>query len=317
MSLDLAAIRAAHARILPHIKRTPVLTCDTLDAACGARLYFKCENLQEAGAFKSRGAVNAVFALTDAEAQHGIVCHSSGNHAAAVARAAKLRGVPAYIVMPQGAPKSKVRNVESYGGQITYCEASLTVREETCARITAETGAAMVHPFDDYRVMAGAGTAALELLEEVPDLDVMLCPVGGGGLLCGTAVASKGLKPSIRVIGVEPELASDVAQSFHAGRRISIPTPATIADGLRTNCTGEKNFPLIRAHVDDILTVSEESIISATREIWAQLRIVVEPSGVVPFAALREGKVAVHGKRVGLILSGGNVDLDTLPWQKK
>ena len=317
MSLDLATIRAAHVRIRPYIKRTPVLTNDAVDATCGGRLFFKCENFQEAGAFKSRGAVNAVFALTAAEAQSGIVCHSSGNHAAAVARAAKLRGVPAYIVMPHGAPKTKVRNVESFGGQITYCDASLTVREETCHRIVAETGAAPVYPFDDYRVMAGQGTAVIELLEDVPDLDVVLCPVGGGGLLCGTAVAAKGIKPGIRVIGVEPELASDVAQSFKAGHRISIATPATIADGLRTNCTGEKNFPLIREFVDDVITVTEQNIIDATRRIWDSLKIVVEPSGVVPYAAIMEGKVDTRGKKIGLILTGGNVDLDTLPWQIK
>jgi len=316
MSLDLVAIRAAHDRIRPYVKRTPVLTNAALDLARGARLSFKCENLQAAGAFKSRGACNAVFALTDAEAAHGVVTHSSGNHAAALARAAQLRGIPAHIVMPEGAPPSKVRNVESYGGRITYCENSLNAREAACAQVAARPGAALVHPFDDLRVMAGQGTAALELLEEVPDLDLILCPVGGGGLLCGTAVVAKSLKPGIRVIGVEPALADDVAQSFRAGRRISIPTPATIADGLRTNCTGEKNLPLIRQYVDDVVTVSEDGIKAATRELCEKLGMVIEPSSAVPYAALLENKFPYAGKKIGVILSGGNVDLASLPWMK-
>jgi threonine dehydratase len=317
MSLDLAAIRAAHDRIHPFIKRTPVLTCEALDTARGARLSFKCENLQAAGAFKSRGACNAVFSLTDAEAANGVVTHSSGNHAAALARAAQLRGITAHIVMPAGAPQSKVHNVVSFGGRITYCEPGLNARETACARLAAETGATLVHPFDDLRVAAGQGTATVELLEDVPDLDFILCPVGGGGLLCGTAVAAKALKPGIKVIGVEPALADDVAQSFRAGRRISIPTPATIADGLRTNCTGEKNFPIIRQYVDDIVTVSEEGIVAAMRELWEKLRMVIEPSAAVPYAALLGNKFAFAGKKIGLILTGGNVDLESVPWLKK
>lgn len=316
MSLDLAAIRAAHERIRPHIQRTPVVTNAALDLACGARLSFKCENLQAAGAFKSRGACNAVFSLSDAEAAHGVVTHSSGNHAAALARAAQLRGIPAHIVMPRGAPPSKVRNVESYGGKITYCENSLDARETTCARIATETGAALVHPFDNLRVMAGQGTAVLELLETVPDLDLILCPVGGGGLLCGTAVAAKSHKPDIRVIGVEPAVADDVAQSFRAGRRVSIPTPATVADGLRTNVTGENNLPLIRRYVDDIVTVSEDGIKAATRELCEKLGMTIEPSSAVPYAALLENKFSFAGMKIGLILTGGNVDLASLPWMK-
>jgi len=305
MPLDLAAIREAHERIRPFIKRTPVLTSEQLDTACGGHLFFKCENFQEAGAFKSRGACNAVFSLTDAEAATGVVTHSSGNHAAALARAAQLRGITAHIVMPAGASQSKVRNVGSYGGWITFTEPNLTAREEACARVAKQTGATIVHPFDDLRVAAGQGTATVELLEDVPDLDLILCPVGGGGLLSGTAVA-----------GVEPALADDVAQSFRAGRRISIPTPATIADGLRTNCTGEKNFPIIQQYVDDILTVSEESIVTAMRAIWEAMHIVVEPSAAVPYAALLEHKLDAKGLRVGLIVTGGNVDLDKLPWLK-
>lgn len=314
MSFDLSTIREAHDRIRPFIKRTPVLTSDALDHECGAKLFFKCENLQASGAFKSRGACNAVFSLTDAEAANGVVTHSSGNHAAALARAAQLRGITAHIVMPANAPQSKIQNVGNYGGWITFCEANLAAREAACARVSAQTGATIVHPFDDLRVAAGQGTAAIELLEDAADLDFILCPVGGGGLLCGTAVAAKALYPNIRVIGVEPELANDVAQSFRAGKRISIPTPATIADGLRTNCTGEKNFPIIQQYVDDIVTVSEEGIVAAMRELWQKLRIVIEPSAAVAFAAIREGKLPAAGKRIGLILTGGNVDLNTLPW---
>jgi len=316
MSLDLAAIRAAHDRIRPYIKRTPVRTSEALDLTRGARLSFKCENLQAAGAFKSRGACNAVFSLTDAGAARGVVTHSSGNHAAALARAAQLRGIAAHIVMPEGAPASKVRNVESFGGRITYCAPGLDAREAACAQIAARTGAVLVHPFDDLCVMAGQGTAAVELLEDVPDLDLILCPVGGGGLLCGTAVAAKALQPGLRVIGVEPALADDVAQSFRAGRRISIPTPATIADGLRTNSTGELNLPLIRRYVDDVVTVSEAGIMAATRELCAQLGMAIEPSAAVPYAALLENKFPFAGKKIGLILSGGNVDLASLPWMK-
>ena len=316
MSLDLATIRAAHERIRPFIKRTPVLTGERLDTACGGHLFFKCENFQEAGAFKSRGACNAVFSLTDAEAATGVVTHSSGNHAAALARAAQLRGITAHIIMPAGAPESKVRNVGSYGGWITFCEPNLAAREAACAAVAARTGATIVHPFDDLRVAAGQGTAAVELLEDEPELDVILCPVGGGGLLCGTAVAAKALRPGSKVIGVEPALGDDVAQSFRAKRRISIPTPATIADGLRTNCTGEKNFPIILEYVDDVVTVSEAGIVAAMRAIWETLHIVVEPSAAVPYAAIMEGKISAQGRRIGVILTGGNVDLDKLPWVK-
>ena len=315
-SLTLADIRAAHERIRPFIKRTPVLTSERLDTATGAHLFFKCENFQEAGAFKSRGACNAVFSLTDEEAATGVVTHSSGNHAAALARAAQLRGITAHIVMPAGAAQSKVRNVGHYGGWITFCEPNLDAREAACARVAKQTGATIVHPFDDLRVAAGQGTAAIELLEDHPDLDLILCPVGGGGLLSGTAVAAKALRPGISVVGVEPELANDVQQSFRAGRRISIPTPATIADGLRTNCTGEKNFPIIRQHVDDIVTVSEEAIVAAMRAVWEALHMVIEPSAAVPYAALLEKRVPLAGRRIGLLVTGGNADLDRLPWLK-
>ena len=316
MSLDLAAIRAAHDRIRPHVRRTPVLTSAALDAACGGTLFFKCENLQEVGAFKARGATNAVFSLSAAAAAHGVATHSSGNHAAALARAARLRGIPAYIVMPSNSAKAKIRNVESYGGRITLCEPTQQAREETCARIIAKTGAVMVHPFTDERVMAGQGTAVLELLEDAPNLDVILCPVGGGGLLAGTAVAAKAVRPSLKVIAVEPAGAGDAARSFQAGHIVPLDHAATIADGLRTT-VGAPNFAIMQRLVDGVITVSEESIVSAMRQIWETLQVVIEPSGAVPFAAITERRLEITGRRIGLILTGGNVDLDAFPWMKK
>ena len=314
--LDLAAIQAAHTRIRPHILRTPVLTSESLDTRCGGKLFFKCENFQQTGAFKSRGAVNAVFSLTDAEAARGVATHSSGNHAAALARAARLRGIPAYIVMPSNSSKAKIRNVEAYGGRITLCDPTTQAREETCDRIIAETGAAMIHPFTNERVMAGQGTAVLELLAEVPDLDLILCPVGGGGLLAGTATAAKAVRPAIKVIAVEPAGAGDAARSFAAGHIIPLEHAATIADGLRATM-GEPNFAVMQRLVSGVATVSEEAIIAGMRQLWETLKIVVEPSGAVPYAALLENNLSVTGQRVGLILTGGNVDLDALPWMKK
>lgn len=316
MSLDLAAIRDAHDRIRPHIVRTPVLTSEALDAANGGTLFFKCENLQKIGAFKARGAANAIFALTETEAARGVATHSSGNHAAAVARAACLRGIPAYIVMPTNSAKSKIRNVEREGGRITFCEPNDRARQETCERLIAATGAVMIHPFNDYRVMAGQGTAVLELLDEVPDLDLILCPVGGGGLLCGTAVAAKALRPGIRVIATEPAGADDAARSFRAGRITPAEKVDTIADGLRTT-VGPLNFPLIRQHVDEVVTVSEAGIATAMRSLWEDLKILIEPSCAVPYAAILEKQVNVAGLRTGIILTGGNVDLDALPWAAK
>ncbi len=316
MALDLFSIRAAHERIRPHIHRTPVLTSARLDAACGGSLFFKCENLQKVGAFKARGAANAVFALSDAAARRGVATHSSGNHAAAIARAAKLRGIPAYIVMPANSSKVKIRAVEGYGGRIELCEPTQAAREAACARIIAATGATLIHPFENELVMAGQGTAAIELLEDEPGLDLILCPVGGGGLLSGTAMAAKSIRPQIKVIAVEPAGASDAAQSFRAGHLVPLATTNTIADGLRTN-VGAPNFAVIRQYVDDIVTVEEASIIAAMRTIWETMKIVIEPSAAVPYAAILEGKVDVTSKRVGIIVTGGNVDLDALPWVKK
>ena len=315
-TLTLADIRAAHARIADKIHRTPVLTSATLDALCGAQLFFKCENFQKIGAFKARGATNAVFALTDAEAANGVATHSSGNHAAALARAARLRGIPAHIVMPSNAPKTKIESVRRNGGIIVFCEPTLVAREAACAKIIAETGARLVHPFDDYAVMAGQGTATLELLEQAPDLDLIIVPVGGGGLLCGTAVAAKGARPGIRVIAAEPAGADDAARSVAAGRLIPLEQAATIADGLRTSLSA-RTFPLIQQQVDGIVTVSEESIVAAMRRIWEVLKIIIEPSCAVPYAAIMDEKIDVSGKRVGIILTGGNVDLDALPWLVK
>ena len=315
-TLTLADIRAAHARIADKIHRTPVLTSATLDALCGAQLFFKCENFQKIGAFKARGATNAVFALTEAEAANGVATHSSGNHAAALARAARLRGIPAHIVMPSNAPKTKIESVRRNGGIIVFCEPTLLAREAACAKIIAETGARLVHPFDDYAVMAGQGTATLELLEQAPDLDLIIVPVGGGGLLCGTAVAAKGARPGIRVIAAEPAGADDAARSVAAGRLIPLEQAATIADGLRTSLSA-RTFPLIQQQVDGIVTVSEESIVAAMRRIWEVLKIIIEPSCAVPYAAVMDEKIDVSGKRVGIILTGGNVDLDALPWLVK
>jgi threonine dehydratase len=316
MSLDLIAIRAAHERIRPHIHRTPVLTSARLDAACGGRLFFKCENFQKAGAFKSRGAVNAVFSLDSTAARRGVATHSSGNHAAALARAAKLRGIPAHIVMPSNSSKAKVRAVEGYGGQLTFCEPTQVARESTCARIIDETGATLVHPFENELVMAGQGTAVVELLEDAADLDLILCPVGGGGLLCGTGVAAKTLQPTITVIATEPAEAGDTARSFQAGHIVPLEKTITIADGLRTTIGGP-NFAIARQHVDRVVTVSEDAIIAAMRAIWESLKIVIEPSAAVPYAAILENHVDVANRRVGLILTGGNIDLDALPWMSK
>lgn len=306
-------IQAARARIQGKVHRTPVMTSETLDSLAGARIYFKCENLQKGGAFKARGATNAVFSLTEAEARHGVATHSSGNHAAALSRAAKLRGIPAHIVMPDNSPKAKQASVTRYGGKIVFCEPTLAARETTVARVIEETGATLVHPYNDLRVMAGQGTIAVELVEDHPDLDVILCPVGGGGQVSGIAVAAKTLKPGIRVIGVEPAGADDAARSFRSGRIEPMPDPKTIADGLRS-MLGTKTFAEIRRHVDDIVTVPEEDIITAMRRIWEILKIIVEPSGAVAYAGLVAEKLPVRGQKIGVVLSGGNLDLDTLPW---
>jgi threonine dehydratase len=315
MSLNLDSIRAAHERIRAHIHRTPVLTSSRLDAASRAALFFKCENFQKIGAFKARGATNAVFSLDDTSARRGVATHSSGNHGAALARAAKLRGIPAHIIMPSNSAKVKVRAVESYGAEIIFCEPNDASRKAACADVIAKTGATLIHSFENEDVMAGQGTAVVELLEDV-DVDLVMCPVGGGGLLSGTAVAAKSLRPKIKVIAVEPANADDAAQSFRAGRLIQTEKKFTIADGLRTN-VGAPTFAIIQRYVDDIVTVSEEAIVTAMRTIWETMKIVIEPSAAVPYAAIMERKMEISGKRVGIILTGGNVDLDTLPWMRE
>ena len=312
-SLNLDTIRAAHQRIRPYVHRTPVLTNSWLNDACRATLFFKCENFQKVGAFKARGATNAVFALDDETAQCGVATHSSGNHGAAVARAAKLRDVPAHIVMPSNSAKVKIRSVQSYGAHVVFCEPSEESREITCTEVINKTGATLIHSFENEHVIAGQGTAAMELLEDVPELDVVMCPIGGGGLLSGTAIAAKSMRPQIKVIAVEPENADDAAQSFRAGQRLVTEKKFTMADGLRTNI-GEPNFAIVQQCVDDIVTVSEEAIVSAMRTIWETMKIVIEPSAAVPYAAIQESKIDIGGERVGIILTGGNVDLDALPW---
>ena len=312
-SLTLDTIRAAHQRIRPYIHRSPVLTNSWLNDVCRASLFFKCENFQNVGAFKARGATNAVFALDDETARRGVATHSSGNHGAAVARAAKLRGIPAHIVMPSNSAKVKIRAVEDYSAQVVFCEPTEESREIKCAEVINKTGATLIHAFENEHVIAGQGTAAMELLEDIPDLDVIMCPVGGGGLLSGTAIAAKSMRPQIKVIAVEPVNADDAAQSFRAGRRLVTEKKFTVADGLRTNI-GEPNFPIIQQYVDDIVTVSEEAIVSAMRTIWETMKIVIEPSAAVPYAAIAERVIDVERKRVGIILTGGNVDLDALPW---
>jgi len=306
-------IEKAAVRIAPYARRTPVLTSASLDDAAGARLFLKCENMQRVGAFKFRGACNAVFSLDDAEAAKGVATHSSGNHAQALALAARLRGVPAYIAMPRNAPAVKRAGVEGYGGIITFCEPTVESRESTLARIVAQAGAEVVHPYNDRRVIAGQGTAALELLADVPDLDVVVTPVGGGGLLSGTALAAHGAGKRIRVIGAEPKQADDAYRSIEAGRILPSVNPQTIADGLRTSL-GELTFAVISREVEQIVTVSEEAIVAAMRLVWERVKIIVEPSGAVPVAALLEGGFRAPGKRIGVIVSGGNVDLDALPW---
>lgn len=319
--IDLRAIQLAHSRIAPFIHCTPVLAGSVLDRRVGARLSFKCENLQRAGVFKVRGAFNAVYSLSDEQAARGVVTSSSGNQAASVALAAKTRGVPAYLAMPRIALRSKVAAVERFGGNIVWVESLGTVPtsdeyERTAAAIQARTGASPLHPYNDHRTIAGQGTCALEFLAQVADLDLIVAPVGGGGLLSGTALAAKLLKPGIKVVGCEPEMADDAQQSLRAGHIVPQLQPRTIADGLRTSL-GDLTFPLIQRYVDDIVTVSEDEIVDAMRVAWDVLKLVIEPSSAVPLAALLSGKLVATGKNVGVILSGGNVDLSSLPWLAK
>ncbi len=291
---DLAAIRAAAARIAPHVHRTPVLTSSSIDAEVGAHLFFKCENLQKIGAFKARGAINAVFALAPELAARGVVTHSSGNHGAALAYAA--------------------RRVAREGATIRFCAPTVAAREAACAEVEQESGATLIHPFDHFDVIAGQGTAALELVEAVPDLDAVVAPCGGGGLLSGTTIAVHALAPAVRVFGAEPANADDAARSLATGRVEPLAATTTIADGLRTTLS-PRTLAALRAHVEAIGTCSEEAIVRAMRLTWERMKIVVEASSAVPLACLLEGSLPLRGARVGVVLSGGNVDLDALPWQ--
>jgi threonine dehydratase len=318
------AIVTAHERIAPRIHRTPVLTSSSLDAMAGARLFFKCENFQKTGSFKIRGASNAILSLSDEQAARGIVTQSSGNHGAAVACAAAWRGVPAWIVMPKNAPVVKVKAIEGYGGKVTFCEPTITSRNETCDRVLRETGAHLVHPFDDDRIIAGQATAAKELLEEVRDLDAVLAPVSGGGLLSGTCLGSKGLRPDIRIFGCEPERADDAYRSLTTGTLQSQDASDTIADGLRATLA-PRTFAILRRNVERILLVTEEEIIAAARLVWERMKIIIEPSSAVAIAPLlKPGTVAALGlpiradgrpPKLGVIFSGGNIDLSHLPWK--
>ena len=312
-SPSLADVQAAAARIEAYIHHSPIMRCSAIDEILGASVHFKCENLQKGGAFKFRGACNTVLSLSDKEIENGIATHSSGNHGAAVALAARLRGTTAVVVMPSNTSAVKQAAVAHYGARIVHCEPNDESRRRTLEAILAEEGRTLVHPFDDVRVIAGQGTAALEFLEQVPDLDIIMTPVGGGGLLSGTATVVAALSPKTRVIGAEPAGADDAYRSFRAGHIIPLGVPDTIADGLRTS-VGELTFPIIARHVSDIVRVSEEAIVEAMRVTWQRTKLIVEASAAVPLAALLEGTVDVRDARVGIIITGGNVDLDALPW---
>ncbi len=299
--------------IAPHVHRTPVMTSKQLDIMSGARLFFKCENFQKVGAFKFRGATNAVLNLTEAQRAAGVVTHSSGNHAAALAHAAVVRGVKAYIVMPSSAPEVKKSAVAGYGAEITFCEPTLAAREAAAAGVIERTGATMIHPYDNFYIIAGQGTAAMELLEEVPDPDAVLAPVGGGGLLSGSAITTRHMAPATKIYGAEPLLADDAARSLRTGAIQPALPPRTIADGLLTSLC-ERTFNIIKQNVDDILTVTEEQIIEAMTLMWTRMKIVVEPSSAVPLAAVLANRGKFSGKKVAIIVSGGNADLSKLPF---
>ncbi|MBA7595134.1 MAG: pyridoxal-phosphate dependent enzyme [Calditrichaeota bacterium] len=311
--VTLKHIRAAAERIGPYAHRTPVLTCAGLDNLAGGRLFFKCENFQKAGAFKFRGACNAVLSMPEEEAVKGVATHSSGNHAAALALAARLRGIPAYIVMPHTAPGAKKAAVAGYGGIITFSKPTQESRRSTLESVVEQTGAIYIPSYNDPRIVAGQGTAAAELVEDVPDLDLVIAPVGGGGLLSGTAVAVSELSPTTGIIGAEPVNADDAYRSLKEGRIVPSDDPRTIADGLLMSLS-QLTFGIIQERVERIVTVSEEAIVSAMRHVWERMKIIIEPSAAVAVAAVLGDELDVAGKRLGVILSGGNVDLERLPF---
>ncbi len=312
---DFSNILEAKLRIEPYIHHTPVLTSSALNEITGNELYFKCENFQKAGAFKFRGASNSVFALDETEAKMGVATHSSGNHAQALALAAKIRGIPAFVVMPENSKKVKVEAVRGYGGEIIFCKPTLSSREETLERVVEETNAVFIHPYNNPNVIAGQGTAALEMFNQTPDLDFIIAPVGGGGLLSGTLLTVSSVSSHTKVIAAEPDGADDAKKSLQKGEIVPAVNPNTIADGLLTSL-GSITFEIIKKYIYDIITVSDEAIIKAMRLIWERMKIVVEPSSAITLGLLLENKIELKNKKIGLILSGGNVDLDHLPWNK-
>ena len=308
-------IQKAAIRIAGLVHHTPVLTSSAINEMTGLEAFFKCENFQKVGAFKYRGATNAVLSLTDEQAARGVATHSSGNHAAALALAARKKGIPCYVAMPENAPSVKIEAVKNYGAEITFCEPTLQSREDTLREIIRKTGAVFIHPFDNFDVISGQGTAAKEFLEEVPGLDILLVPVGGGGLLSGSSIAAKSIKPGIQVYGCEPANADDACRSFHSGTIHPSVKPITVADGLLTSLS-ELTFSIIRENTDDIYTVSEASILYAMRLIWQRMKIIIEPSSAVPVAVMLEHKNQFARKKVGIIISGGNCDLSNLPFRE-
>ncbi|XOV92656.1 MAG: threonine/serine dehydratase [Bacteroidota bacterium] len=309
----LSDIKRAHQRIEPYIISTPVFTSSSVDEMVGANVFFKCENFQKVGSFKMRGAANMIFGFRPEERVNGFATHSSGNHAQAVARASSLGGAKAYVVMPKDSTKVKINAVKDYGAEIVFCEPNEKSRQQACDEIIEKTGAIFVHPFDDYRIIAGQATAAKELIEEVEDLDIVMTPVGGGGLAAGTCLAAKYLDPTMEVILGEPEKVDDTYRSFQKGEIEPVGHAKTIADGLKTTI-GERNFEIVRSNVKDVITVSEKEIVNAMHFVWERMKIIIEPSSAVPFAAVLKNKKMFNNKRVGIIFTGGNVDLGHLPF---
>jgi threonine dehydratase len=313
---DLDAIRAASARIAPYVHRTPVLTSATFDRRTGKSLFFKCENLQKGGAFKARGAANAVMLLDDEAASRGVVTHSSGNHAQALALAARARGIPAHIVMPKDAPRVKRAAVEAYGATVHPCEPTLEARTTTAARVVAETGGTLIPPYDHEDVIAGQGTVALELMQQVPDLDAIIAPVGGGGLVSGIAIAMRELAPHVKVLAAEPKGADDAFRSKTSGQRVTHHVPDTIADGLKTTL-GDLTWPVVRDLVEEVLVADDIATVAAMKLVFERMKLVIEPSSAVPIAAVLSQRFrALPYPRVAIVISGGNVDLDALPWTR-
>jgi threonine dehydratase len=306
-------VKAAHKRISPYIHRTPVLTSSYFNSLCGAELFFKCENFQKAGAFKVRGACNAVFGLSDEKAAKGVATHSSGNHALSLSYAAGRRGIKATVVMPRTAPEAKKAAVRGYGGEVLECEPSTAAREEMLEELVARTGADFVHPYNDHRVIAGQGTCSLELYQDIEALDAVVAPIGGGGMISGTCLTLSNLSPKTAIYAAEPKNADDVYRSFHAGKIIEDDSPQTVADGLKVSLR-PRTWHFVSKYVTDVLLATEEEIIDAMYLTWQRMKIVIEPSSAVPLATILKNKSLFEGKRVGVILTGGNVDLKKLPW---